>query len=121
MDSRLFCRRKIRRHRKPEAIEEAALERRARELEKQAKQLQEQVARSGLGADLQPVPEPTVRDLSVPQAKGPRYPQNHLARTAKEAGSATAARRRRSLLRAKFAAATTEEILGKKSEPRKAG
>ena len=27
---------------------------------------------SGLGADMQPVPEPTVRDLSVPQAKGPR-------------------------------------------------
>src|ERR1700677_3669530 len=51
---------------------EDALEERARDLEKQAKQLQEQVARSGLGADMQPVPEPTVRDLSVPQAKGPR-------------------------------------------------
>jgi S-DNA-T family DNA segregation ATPase FtsK/SpoIIIE len=49
--------------------EEAALERRARELEKQAKRLQEEVARSGLGADLQPVPEPQVRDLSVPQVK----------------------------------------------------
>ena len=31
--------------------------------------LQEQVARCGLGADGLPVPEPTVRDLSVPQAK----------------------------------------------------
>jgi S-DNA-T family DNA segregation ATPase FtsK/SpoIIIE len=53
--------------------EELALERRARDLEKQAKKLQDEVAevtRSGLGADLQPVPEPTVRDLSVPQAKG---------------------------------------------------
>ncbi len=49
--------------------DEDALERRARELEKQAKKLQEEVARSGLGADLQPVPEPTVRDLSVPQAR----------------------------------------------------
>jgi S-DNA-T family DNA segregation ATPase FtsK/SpoIIIE len=49
--------------------EEAALERRARELAKQAKRLQEEVARSGLGADLQPVPEPQVRDLSVPQVK----------------------------------------------------
>src|SRR6266850_1753352 len=49
--------------------EEAALERKARELQKQAKQLQEEVARSGLGADGQPVPEPTVRDLSVPQSK----------------------------------------------------
>jgi S-DNA-T family DNA segregation ATPase FtsK/SpoIIIE len=47
--------------------EEAALERRAKDLEKQAQKLQEEVARSGLGADLQPVPEPTVRDLSVPQ------------------------------------------------------
>ena len=53
--------------------EELALERRARDLEKQAKKLQDEVAevtRSGLGADLQPVPEPTVRDLSVPQSKG---------------------------------------------------
>ena len=54
---------------RPKSAEETALERRARELEKQAKKLQEEVARSGLGADMQPVPEPTVRDLSVPQAK----------------------------------------------------
>ncbi len=61
--------------------EEKALERRARELGKQAKQLQDQLEKSsngsraeapapnepsGLGADMQPVPEPTVRDLSVP-------------------------------------------------------
>ncbi len=61
--------------------EEKALERRARDLEKQAKQLQQQIDKSGngdktaalapnepsgLGADMQPVPEPTVRDLSVP-------------------------------------------------------
>ena len=56
------------------------LERRARELEKQAKKLQEQIDKSGhaipkvleptgLGADLKPVPEPTVRDLSVHQGK----------------------------------------------------
>lgn len=56
----------------PGSADEIALERRARELERQAKQLQEEVARSGLGADLQPVPEPTVRDLSVPQAKPAR-------------------------------------------------
>ncbi|MFO1501288.1 MAG: DNA translocase FtsK, partial [Verrucomicrobiota bacterium] len=49
--------------------EEKALARRAKELERQARQLQEQVDKSGLGADLQPVPEPTVRDLSVPQAR----------------------------------------------------
>jgi S-DNA-T family DNA segregation ATPase FtsK/SpoIIIE len=50
--------------------EEKALQRRAKELEKQARKLQEQVEKSGLGADLQPVPDPTVRDLSVPQARG---------------------------------------------------
>ena len=49
--------------------DEEALARRARELEKQKRKLEEEVARSGLGADLQPVPEPTVRDLSVPQKK----------------------------------------------------
>jgi len=58
--------------------EEAALERRARELEKKKKELEQEVARStpasavaapGLGQDMRPVPQPTVRDLSVPQAK----------------------------------------------------
>ena len=53
----------------PGSAGEIALDRRARELEKQAKKLQEEVARSGLGADMQPVPEPTVRDLSVPPPK----------------------------------------------------
>ena len=51
-----------------ETPEEDALERRARDLQKQAKKLQEQVDRSGLGADMQPVPAPTVRDLSVSAA-----------------------------------------------------
>jgi 4TM region of DNA translocase FtsK/SpoIIIE len=63
--------------------QEAVLARRARDLEKQAKQLQEQVARSGLGADMQPVPEPTVRDLSVPQAKGPRIRKTTLPEKAR--------------------------------------
>ena len=49
--------------------EEKALARRAKELERQARQLQEQVEQSGFGADLQPLPEPTVRDLSVPQSR----------------------------------------------------
>ena len=65
--------------------EEAQLERKARDLRKQAAKLAQEVARpeivrpetatrtaSGLGADGQPVPKPTVRDLSVPQAKSPR-------------------------------------------------
>jgi S-DNA-T family DNA segregation ATPase FtsK/SpoIIIE len=55
------------------APEEQALEKRARELQKQARKLQEEVERtSGLGADLQPVPPPTVRDLSLPEPRGPR-------------------------------------------------
>ena len=65
--------------------EEAALERKARDLQKQAKKLEEEVARTagtastatttvapGLGQDLKPVPPPNVRDLSVPQAKAGR-------------------------------------------------
>ncbi|MGZ8939350.1 MAG: DNA translocase FtsK 4TM domain-containing protein, partial [Limisphaerales bacterium] len=57
--------------------EEKELKKKAKELEKQAKKLQAEVENPDLaepiaailGADLQPVPEPTVRDLSVPQAK----------------------------------------------------
>src|ERR1017187_4308198 len=64
-------------------VEEAALDRRARELERQARQLQEQVARSGLGADGKPVPEPTVRDLSVPQGKS-RFRKTTLPEPTKE-------------------------------------
>src|SRR5215469_15254859 len=92
--------------------QEAALERRARELEKQAKQLQEQVARSGLGADMQPVPEPTVRDLSVPQAKGPRIRKTTMPDAAKTIEPADEGQ----VIPAKeVAAATTDEILGKKA------
>lgn len=55
--------------------EEKKLERRAKELKQEAAELQEEVAKAGLnpnaglGADLQPVPEPMVRDLSVPTSK----------------------------------------------------
>jgi len=56
------------------SADELALEKRARELERQKSRLEEEMQKtgSGLGADGLPVPEPTVRDLSVPQAKGPR-------------------------------------------------
>jgi DNA segregation ATPase FtsK/SpoIIIE, S-DNA-T family len=96
--------------------EELALERRARDLEKQAKQLQDEVARSGLGADLQPVPEPTVRDLSVPQSKpsGIRIRKTTLPESAKTIPPAPADEGE--VIPAKeISAATTEEILGKKS------
>jgi S-DNA-T family DNA segregation ATPase FtsK/SpoIIIE len=93
---------------------ESALDRRARELEKQAKKLQEEVARSGLGADMQPVPEPTVRDLSVPQSKGPRYRKTTLPEQSKEPVPAAEAVEKPAPR--EVPAATTEEILGKKAD-----
>ncbi len=93
---------------------ESALDRRARELEKQAKKLQEEVARSGLGADMQPVPEPTVRDLSVPQSKGPRFRKTTLPDSAREPASAAETVEKTALR--DVSAATTEDILGNKSE-----
>jgi S-DNA-T family DNA segregation ATPase FtsK/SpoIIIE len=102
----------------PGAIEEEALDRRARELEKQAKQLQEQVARSGLGADMQPVPEPTVRDLSVPQSKGPRYRKTTLPEPTKETAPAAAEGDEKAAPR-ELPAATTGDILGKKPDAEK--
>ena len=63
--------------------EEAALERKARDLEKKKRALEQEVAKAStatvtgksvatgplLGQDLQPIPEPNVRDLSYPQPK----------------------------------------------------
>jgi S-DNA-T family DNA segregation ATPase FtsK/SpoIIIE len=101
--------------------EEIALERRARDLEKQAQQLQEQVARSGLGADGLPVPEPTVRDLSVPQSQptgGGRFRKTTLPESHKPVEPAPADEVE--IIPAKeISAATTEEILGKKFETEK--
>jgi S-DNA-T family DNA segregation ATPase FtsK/SpoIIIE len=54
-----------------EDTESAALEKRARELKKQAEQLEKTLEEGGVavGADMQPVPPPQIRDLSIPQAK----------------------------------------------------
>jgi len=107
--------------------EEIALEKRARDLEKQKRKLEEEVGRaakpektaSGLGADLQPVPEPTVRDLSVPQAKGPRVRKTTLPDPPKEKESAPV--EVGEVISAKeVRAATAEEILGRKSETKPA-
>jgi S-DNA-T family DNA segregation ATPase FtsK/SpoIIIE len=111
----------------PKTGGEQDLERRARDLEKQARKLQEQLDKSGkagtaaktsepsgLGADGQPVPEPTVRDLSVPQQgkaenrakkppaerpKEPAPPEEGIVIPARE-----------------VAAATTSDILGKAAQ-----
>ncbi|HUZ07489.1 MAG TPA: DNA translocase FtsK, partial [Candidatus Paceibacterota bacterium] len=108
---------------KPEAAkdktpEELALERRAQELANQAKKLQEQVERSGLGADGLPVPEPTVRDLSVPQAKpatGGRFRKTTLPET-KTAGPIAPPDGGEVIPATEIVAATTEEILGRKPD-----
>src|ERR1039458_7647757 len=99
----------------PKSADEAALERRARDLEKQAKKLQEEVQHSGLGADLQPVPEPTVRDLSVSQAKpaSARVRKPALPEPSKET---EAVREAEPAPPREAVAATTEDILGKKPE-----
>jgi S-DNA-T family DNA segregation ATPase FtsK/SpoIIIE len=96
------------------APEEQALERKARELQKQAKKLEEEVERSsGLGADMQPVPEPTVRDLSVPQAKPSRGKKPAATEPPKEILPAKEVE----VIPAKeIIAATTAEILGKKTD-----
>ncbi len=91
---------------------EEALERKKRDLQREAKKLQEQVeATSGIGADLKPVPEPNVVDLSVPQVKPGRQkksptPEPPAEPAPAEEGEVIPAR--------EVAAATTADILGKK-------
>jgi len=101
------------------------LERRARDLEKQARKLQEQLDKSsksampkvleptGLGADMRPVPEPTVRDHSYPQSKPGERPKKPSTEPLKEPappdeGIVIPAQ--------EVAAATTADILGRPSE-----
>jgi S-DNA-T family DNA segregation ATPase FtsK/SpoIIIE len=103
---------------KPEAgdvsTEEVALERRARELSKQAKKLEEEVARTGLGADMRPVPAPTVTDLSVPQSKSRSYRDRKSAPA--EASKEPAPADEGEVIPARELAATTaDEVLGRKS------
>jgi DNA segregation ATPase FtsK/SpoIIIE, S-DNA-T family len=101
----------------PKSADEIALERRARELEKEAKKLQEEVARSGLGADLQPVPEPTVRDLSVPQSKpGSARIRKTTLPESRQAVPPVPPDEGEIISAGEITAATTEEILGKKPE-----
>ena len=101
------------------------LERRARELEKQARKLQEQLDKStkgtipkvleptGLGADLQPVPEPTVRDMSVSRSK----PGEPAKKPPVEPAGEPAPSEEGIVIPAKeLAAATTADILGKPAE-----
>ena len=110
------------------SAEEIALEKRSLELEKQKRKLEEEVGRvekiekvektaSGLGADGLPVPEPTVRDLSYPQSKGPRYRKTTVPEPPKEIAPATDGLEVGEVIPAgEIKPATTDEILGRKSE-----
>jgi S-DNA-T family DNA segregation ATPase FtsK/SpoIIIE len=96
-------------------VKEIALEKRKRELEQQIREHEEK-ANAGLGADGKPVPEPTVRDLSVPQAKAPGARSKKTADVAPqvepappEEGVVIPAR--------EVAAASSSDVLGKKSAP----
>ncbi|MFO1489041.1 MAG: DNA translocase FtsK [Verrucomicrobiota bacterium] len=109
----------------PASPEEQALERKSRDLQKQAKKLEEEVSRattttgtslsSGLGADLKPVPEPTVRDLSVPQIKPATRPRKPT--TPEPAREVAPAEEGEVITAREVAAATTADILGKAAEP----
>ena len=115
----------------PASPEEIALEQRAQDLEKQKRQLEQEIGRaekpektpSGLGADLQPVPEPTVRDLSVPQAnalqaKGPRLRKTTLPEPPGEMGAAPEPMEVGDVIPAsEIRPATTAQILGLPAEP----
>ncbi len=56
--------------------DERLLEKKSRAIEKEVKRLEQEMGKAergdknSLGADLQPIPEPTVRDLSIPVARG---------------------------------------------------
>ena len=107
--------------------EEKVLARRARELQKQTRKLEEEAEKSGavpaeksgIGADLKPVPAPTVRDLSVPpirsstKAAKAKLPEPDIDKDGL-AGEVISAK--------EIVAATTEQVLGKpakqKEEPK---
>jgi S-DNA-T family DNA segregation ATPase FtsK/SpoIIIE len=128
--------------RRAEAADERVLERRAKELEREARKLQsqletastkpkekppeepdkkekepeppkeEELGKVDLGADLKPVPEPTVRDLSLPQL---RMLPAKLARPAPESRVPEPPDEgpREVIPGREVAAATTEEVLGR--------
>jgi len=105
------------------SADEINLEKRARELEKQKRKLEQEVERSektdksasGLGADGLPVPEPMVRDLSVPQAKGPNFRKTTFPDPPKPVVAPEPEIIKEEVIPAsEIRAATTAEILGKK-------
>ena len=110
--------------------EEIDLDKRAEELQKQKRKLEEELDQvdskpekpaSGLGADGLPVPEPTVRDLSYPQAKGPRIRKTTLPEPVKEIAPVDEPLVAAEIIPAsEIRPASTEEILGRKSDAKPA-
>ena len=110
--------------------EETALEKRALDLEKQKRALEKSVGKpekvaekflektaSGLGADGLPVPEPMVRDLSVPQAnKGLRVRKTTLPETNSEPVQIG-----ETIHAGEIAPVTTADMLGKKPAEKTGG
>ena len=88
--------------------EEKVLARRAKDLEKQARKLQDQVESSGLGADMKPVPAPTVRDLSVPALRPAKPAKAKAASTEPEKEGIDG----EVIPATEIIAATTAEVLG---------
>ncbi len=120
-------------------LTEKELEKRARELEKQAEKLKKEMAREEkgrkaelddeeeagekkpvLGADLQPVPEPTVRDLSVPVARPEEAPapKKGKGKTAAPAAEPAMMEVGDVIKAGEIPAATTADILGTKNKPK---
>jgi S-DNA-T family DNA segregation ATPase FtsK/SpoIIIE len=100
--------------------DEKLLEKKAKALDKEARKLEKQLEKeaaagpekSGLGADLQPVPEPTVRDLSIPQARGKKGKVE--APAALEPVADNIMQEGEVITATEIAAATTADVLGTK-------
>jgi DNA segregation ATPase FtsK/SpoIIIE, S-DNA-T family len=96
--------------------DERLLEKKAKALEKEARKLEKQLEKegplepefAGLGADMQPVPEPTVRDLSIPQARGKKSKSEPIA----EAPAENLMQEGDVITANEIVAATTSDVLG---------
>jgi S-DNA-T family DNA segregation ATPase FtsK/SpoIIIE len=108
--------------------DDKALEKKARALDKEARKLEKQLEKEreavetekiGLGADLQPVPEPTVRDLSIPQARGKKGKVE--APAALEPIPDNVMQEGEVITATEIAAATTSDVLGKENGQTKNG
>jgi len=112
--------------------DEKALDKKARALDKEARKLEAQLElekdsakngnkndekaddeKTGLGADGQPVPEPTVRDLSVPQARVKKGKMETPVATAPAVSDAELMQVGEVIKANEIEAATTDEVLGK--------